>query len=98
MKMTRLNRSDTFKLLQWMTVNREVLEPKSASEALKVLKENNQPELPEGMYNRMRNDLNWDTGRNRAEQNIQNRLANLEQQVTELKALIASEPWNPKLL
>ena len=98
MKMTRLNRSETFKLLQWMTVNREALEPKSASEALKTFKEAGQPELPEGMYNRMRNDLGWDTGRNRTEQNTQNRLANLEQQVAELKAMLAAEPWNPRLL
>lgn len=99
MKMTRLNRSETFKVLQWMTTHRELLEPKSASDALLEMKAAGQPELPVGMYNRMRNDLGWDTARHRGEQNAQDRLAKLEQQVAELQAIINAEPWNnPRLL
>lgn len=99
MKMTRLKRSETFKVLQWMTTNRELLEPKTSTEAIKLMQDAGQPLLPVSMYNRMRHDLGWETARHRGDPGVQERLAKLEAEIIELRAYLNGKPWNnPQLL
>ena len=101
-KMIRLNRTDTFKVMQWMSSNREVLERQSASEGIKMLKEAGFLVMSESMYNRIRQDLGWKSNQQKSENDFLSRLVELEAQVANLhnlQSIINSQPWNnPRLL
>ena len=101
-KMIRLNRTDTFKVMQWMSSNREVLERQSASEGIKMLKEAGFLMMSESMYNRIRQDLGWKSNQQKSENDFLSRLVELEAQVANLhnlQSIINSQPWNnPRLL
>jgi hypothetical protein len=98
-KMIRLNRTDTFKVMQWMSSNREVLERQSASEGIKMLKEAGFLVMSESMYNRIRQDLGWKSNQQKIENDLLFRLIELEAQVANLQSLIDSQPWtDPRLL
>ena len=103
-KMIRLNRTDTFKVMQWMTEHRETLEPKTATQALKLMREAGWPDIPNGMYNRMRNDLSWNTSRPIDNNNTKERLKKLEKQVDdlyrelrEIDVYLSQRPWKTNL-
>jgi hypothetical protein len=98
-KITRLNRTDTFKVMQWMSDNKETLERQSASEGIKTLKEAGFLVMSESMYNRIRQDLGWKSNQQKSENDIHLRLFELESQIARLMSLVESQPWNnPRLL